>query len=283
MGHSRLTLSRARVRSWWLWPVGALVGQHDAVDEEAGERGHPGLWTGGSPGQGRPTSHPAHSPCCPRGRSPLEAHVLAFLARILQPPQNSSSVSGQEESGPWSLVGRTPAPSSGDWSPARARGWEDRFRNRTCFVSIRTEPRERAAGHSWTCPRLEASPRSLHPQAGLASHGQRAAWPFWVVSSWGPGVITTPIARPSDVGVWWGNFTSGVASSPSWTVSVSSETSFTSGGSGGRRAGSDSEGGWVFPPSPSSAPPHPQETGLHPPVIKQNLPEDQLCVSHELF
>lgn len=44
-----------------------------------------------------------------------------------------------------------------------------------------------------------------------------------------------------------------VASSPSWTVSgVSSETSFTGGGSGGGWSGS--EAGWVSLPPPFSSP-----------------------------
>lgn len=76
--------------------------------------------------------------------------------------------------------------------------------------------------------------------------------PFWAISSWGPGVTMAPLC--SQVTSASGGETShrNVASSPSWTVSgVSSETSFTSGGSGGRRSGS--EVGWVFPhPSHSS-------------------------------
>lgn len=76
--------------------------------------------------------------------------------------------------------------------------------------------------------------------------------PFWAISSWGPGVTTAPLR--SQVTSASGGETShrNVASSPSWTVSgVSSETSFTSGGSGGRRSGG--EVGRVFP-HPSHSP-----------------------------
>lgn len=60
-----------------------------------------------------------------------------------------------------------------------------------------------------------------------------------------------------------------VASSPSWTVSgVSSETSFTGGGSGGRRSGS--EAGWVSLPPPF----HPLErVEASPPGIEETFPE----------
>lgn len=103
--------------------------------------------------------------------------------------------------------------------------------------------------------------------------------PFWAISSWGPGVTTAPLR--SQVTSASGGETShrNVASSPSWTVrGVSSETSFTGGGSEG--AGPDGEAGWVFPPPSFSSPP--PDTGLHPPIIKQNFPEDLLCVSHEM-
>ena len=58
--------------------------------------------------------------------------------------------------------------------------------------------------------------------------------PFWATSSWGPGVTMAPLC--SQVTSASGGETShrNVASSPSCTVSgVSSEPSFTGGGSGG--------------------------------------------------
>lgn len=214
--------------------VGALVGQHDAVDEEAVDVAVLGCGQAGVRGQGRPTSHPAHGPCCPHTAGlHFEAHVLAFLRpHILQPPQEQQlRFWAGRESGPWSLVGRTLAPSSQGLVSCQGWGWENRFGNRTCFVSTRTEPR--------TCSRalVDVPPARAVTVPVSSSRQLRTVSvrldPFWVISSWGPGVTTTPLR--SQVMSASGGETShrNVASSPSWTVSgVSSETSFTSGGSG---------------------------------------------------
>ena len=91
-----------------LTAVGALVGQDDAVDEEAVDvavlgRGHARVT-----GQGLPTSHPAHGTCCAHSTCLyFEAHVLAFLCpHILQPPQEQQlRFWGGRGRGSWSLVG----------------------------------------------------------------------------------------------------------------------------------------------------------------------------------
>lgn len=99
-------------------------------------------------------------------------------------------------------------------------------------VSIRTKPR------TWSRALVDVPPAWAVTVPASSSWQPRTVNmrldPFWAISSWGPGVTMAPLC--SQVTSASGGETShrNVASSPSWTVSgVSSETSFTGGGSGG--------------------------------------------------
>lgn len=209
-------------------------------------------------GEGLPTSHPAHSPCCTHSTClHFKAHILAFFhPHILQPPEEQQlcfwggrGMGAMEPGGAWRL---TPCSISQvcPWAQGqgcKGWGWENRYRKQDNFIPTRTKPR------TWSRALVAVPPAwAVMVPASSSWHPRTVSVrldPFWAISRWGPGVTMAPLR--SQVTSASGGETShrNVASSPSWTVSgVSSEIIFTCGGSGGRWSGS--EAGWVFPLPP---------------------------------
>lgn len=72
-----------------LTAIRALVSQYDTMDEEAVDVAILGHGQARVMGEGLPTSHPAHGPCCTHSTClHFKAHILAFFhPHILQPPE----------------------------------------------------------------------------------------------------------------------------------------------------------------------------------------------------
>lgn len=147
--------------------VGALVGQHNAVDEEAVDVAVLGCGQAGVRGRGAPPRIQRTAPAAPTRPVSTSRHTSwpSSARTSCSRRRNSSSVSGQEERanhGAWWAEPRLPL--LRDWSPSRARAGKTGLG--TGLVSSPSGPNlERAAGHLWMCPQLGQS-QSLHPRAG---------------------------------------------------------------------------------------------------------------------
>lgn len=143
-----------------------------------------------------------------------------------------------EPGGVWAGPGAHLAPTQGFLrQKGKAAGGCGRGRGgmgeQDCFARHSTKPR------TWSRALVAVSPARAVTVPASSSRQPRtvSVWlePFWATCSCGPGVTGVPLR--SQVTLASGGDTSqrNVASSPSWTVSgVSSESSFTGGGSGRR-------------------------------------------------
>lgn len=96
-----------------LTAICALVSQYDTMDEEAVDVAILGHGQARVRGEGLPTSHPAHGPCCTHSTClHFKAHILAFFhPHILQPPEEQQlcfwggrGMDAMEPGGAWRLT-----------------------------------------------------------------------------------------------------------------------------------------------------------------------------------